>query len=313
MAYRFVSSFHDLGPRRGPILALTVHVAEGGGTVGFLHKQNNHGVSVHWVIEYDGDIVQMLREDHMHTSIRIRNVDGSSALRVGDDPDGFFGGTATRAVLGDWAYIKNSLGPNHATLAVELEGFAKAGPNAAQKKALGRLIADLRTSYPKLGLLGHRDHNVKTCPGKRIPWADYGGHAVATLMEEPKGDPMILSFSLLYDLSSGATIHHTPGGPSTGTTDKAHVVETVGTPYGKSAPDGDWRAIKWTTAAPDGRLAEKIVYVPSQFCTNGRPVVEPAVIEAARKEAVAAATPVIEAAEYKRVTSGTTIQFPPAP
>lgn len=187
MAYRFVASAHDLGLARGPRLGFTIHMAEGGGTVGYLSRPNPNGVSVHYVIEYDGDIVQMLREDHMHSSIRIRNADGSSALRRGDEsPYTFrgetiiYGATAAKAVLGDWAYVGTTIGPNHATLAVEIEGFAADGPNDKQAASLKRLVADLRTRYPKIGLLGHRDHNVKGCPGKKVDWAALGGHGPAS-------------------------------------------------------------------------------------------------------------------------------------
>lgn len=203
MAYRFVSSYHDLGPRRGPILGFTIHMAEGGNTVNFLHKQNPNGVSVHYVIEYDGEIVQMLREDHMHSSIRIRNRDGSSALRRDDEAQYNFrgewityGATAAKAVLGPWAYVTSTLGPNHATLAVEIEGFAADGPNTNQNAALERLVRDIRSRYPEIGLLGHRDHNVKGCPGKRIDWAALGGHGKAG----ESGDTSMLDF---YPVAGG--------------------------------------------------------------------------------------------------------------
>jgi hypothetical protein len=185
VTYQFVQAYHDLGRRRGPILGFTVHMAEGGGTVGFLSRANRYAVSVHWVIQYDGDIVQMLREDHMHTSIRITGPDGvfGSALRRTDDADGFYGGTAARAVLGDWAYVASTLGPNHATVAVEIEGFRAVGPNPAQAAALVGLVADVRTRHPSIGLLGHRDHNLKGCPGTLINWSALGGHGSA--QEEP--------------------------------------------------------------------------------------------------------------------------------
>jgi hypothetical protein len=129
------------------------------------------------VIERSGRIVQMLREDHMHSSIRIRNKNGSSAIRQTDDPQGSFGHSSAVAVLGDRADVRKTLGPNHSTLSVEIEGFAKDGPNDAQKDALVALVADIRTRHPTIGLLGHRDHNVKGCPGRLIPWDRLGGHA----------------------------------------------------------------------------------------------------------------------------------------
>lgn len=178
MAYPFVQSRIDIGPRRGPILGFVVHTAQGGGTVGYLDGTgpdgNTHDVSVHYVIEGTGRIVQMLREDHAHTSIR------TSAIRMTDDADGFFGRSAAKAVLGAWADIAATLGPNHSTIAVEIEGFAEQGPNDKQVIALVALISDVRGRYPRIGLLGHRDFaSYKQCPGRLIPWSRLGGHGPA--------------------------------------------------------------------------------------------------------------------------------------
>jgi hypothetical protein len=177
MTFPFVQAFHDLGPRKLPIRGFTIHMAEGGGTVGFLSRKNRDGVSVHYVIDRAGGITQMLLEDHMHSSIRIHNKNGASAIRRTDDPDGIFGRTAALAVLGDRADTVATLGPNHSTLSVEIEGFARDGPNTAQQDALEVLVADIRTRFPDIGLLGHRDFNIKGCPGKLIPWERLGGHA----------------------------------------------------------------------------------------------------------------------------------------
>jgi hypothetical protein len=178
MAFDFEPAFHDLGPRKGPLRGFTIHMAEGGGTVGFLSRKNKHGVSVHYVIEDSGRIVQMLRENRMHSSIRIQNKDGSSAIRRSDDKNGFFGRRAAVAALGNAADVATSRGPNHSTLAVEIEGFAKAGPNDAQNVALVALVADIRSRHPGIALLGHRDFTAtKLCPGPFIPWDRLGGHA----------------------------------------------------------------------------------------------------------------------------------------
>ena len=175
MSYPFVQAYHDLGRASGPRLAFVVHMAEGGGTVGFLSRKNRHGVSVHYVIEYTGLIVQMLREDHMHSSIR------TSALRTSDDADGLYGRSAAVAVMGGWADTRTTLGPNHASIAVEIEGFAATGPNAKQRESLRALVADVRTRYPDIGLLGHRDFaDYKACPGTLIPWSTLGGHGKGT-------------------------------------------------------------------------------------------------------------------------------------
>lgn len=177
MTYPFVQAFHDLGTRKGPVLGFVVHMAEGGGTVGFLSRRNSNGVSVHYVLENSGRIVQMLREDHMHSSIR------TSSIRITDDADGFFGRTAAKAVLGTWADITSTLGPNHATIAVEIEGFAATGLKIEQADALAALVDDVRGRYPNIGLLGHRDFaDYKACPGRLIPWDRLGGHGVTAAM-----------------------------------------------------------------------------------------------------------------------------------
>jgi hypothetical protein len=146
-------------------------MAEGGGTVGFLHRPNRHGVSVHFVIEYTGRIVQMLALDHMHSSLR------TSEIRTTDDADGFYGATAARAVMGSWADTRVTSGPNHASIAVEVEGFAAGGPNTYQAAALAELWRDLAGRFPGIRSLGHRDFaDYKSCPGRNIPWAAVGGH-----------------------------------------------------------------------------------------------------------------------------------------
>lgn len=184
--YPFVQSHIDLGLRRGPVLGFIVHMAEGGATVAFLAKANPNSVSVHYVIETSGRIVQMLREDRMHSSIRIRNKDLTWAIRGTDDPGGFFGATAARAVMGDWWRPITTLGPNHASIAVEIEGYAVNGPNAAQAAALARLVADVRSRHSTLrGTLGHRDFaSYKACPGRLIDWLSLGGHGLFTTPQE---------------------------------------------------------------------------------------------------------------------------------
>lgn len=169
MTYPFVPAAARYGLRKGPVKAFIVHMAEGGGTVGFLAKPNARGVSVHYVVESTGRIVQMVREIEASGSINPNDI------RTSDDADGFYGASVAKAVMGDW--WKD---PNSAAITCEVEGFAKTGPNAAQHGSLKVLSAELRTRYPGIGLLGHRDfQDYKACPGKLVHWDDIGGHGPA--------------------------------------------------------------------------------------------------------------------------------------
>lgn len=166
-----------------PIRGITIHMAEGGGTVSWLTRVD--GNSSHYVVEYDGDVVQMVRESQAAGSMNPK------LTRTTDDPayTSFqgesvkMGRTALNYILGGYA-----TNPNAAVIAIEVEGFAAQGPNTAQRKALVRLIRDIRSRRGALGVLGHRDQqSYKACPGKKIPWKDYGGHAKKTLTTDLYG------------------------------------------------------------------------------------------------------------------------------
>ena len=172
MAYLFVQAKYDYGVRTAPVRAFLVHMAEGGGTVGYLAGAPARGVSIHYVIEYSGRIVQMLREDHASGSV------DPTQIRTTDDLDHFYGVTAAKAVMG--AYWSD---PNTAVISLEIEGFAAVGPKPVQATALLALVGDVRNRHPDIGLLGHRDFaSYKACPGKLIDWPALGGHGKAVDM-----------------------------------------------------------------------------------------------------------------------------------
>lgn len=174
MTYPYVQAYYDFGPRgSAPIKAFVIHMAEGGGTVGYLAKANPNKVSVHYVIERTGRIVQMLREDRISGSINPRDIRVSNDSKPPDPP---FGVSTAKAVMGEWWDD-----PNRAVISLEIEGFARYGPNTAEVGSLRTLVADVRSRHPAIGLLGHRDFaDYKACPGKLIPWDTLGGHGVAT-------------------------------------------------------------------------------------------------------------------------------------
>lgn len=232
----FVHSAVDLGLAKGPRLAVVWHMAEGGGTVGFLAKPNPRGVSVHFVIEYSGRIVQMLDLTHMHSSLR------TSDIRTTDDADGIYGRSHALAVMGHWADIAHGTpGPNHASIGVEFEGFAATGPNDKQAAAMASLFLNLSTRWPAIRSLAHRDfQDRKPCPGHQIPWALVGGHGEAT-EDDMVGIIVGSGGRVLGDLAAGTPYYDAPDGKQIGTTGPMSV-EWMGSP---TLDDGSTRDVDW--------------------------------------------------------------------
>lgn len=282
MTYPFVQSAVDLGPARGPRLALVVHMAEGGGTVGYLSRANPNGVSVHFVVERSGRTVQMLDLARIHSSLR------SSAIRTTDDPDGLYGVTAARAVMGKWADTRASLGPNHASIGLEIEGFARDGPNAAQGAALAALFADLAVKSPGIRALAHRDFaSYKACPGKLIRWQDLGGHGPrqAAPRSQPVTEegtmplPITEAIPKLVDLAVGTQIYRLDG------TTPLVKLSSGGTDLWSPFASGINRAVRIST----GGLVQ-LVLVRTAACKNVRPVGASGVTTSAFNDGVTAAS-----------------------
>ncbi len=196
MTYPYVQSYyHSLGARKGGTLGLMYHMAEGGGTVSYLDANGNppnRGVSVHAVCEYSGRVVQMLPWGDASGSL-------NPADRSGDDA--YYGHSHLVDVLGTW--WKD---PNSAVLSMEIEGFAKDGPNAAQVAGASAWGLDMRARFPSLrGALGHTDQtDTKGCPGlstamKQI-FTNVGGHGLFVPMAPPTdtaGEPPMATITLV--------------------------------------------------------------------------------------------------------------------
>lgn len=256
MSYPFVRAYVRLGNLRVTPKAFVIHMAEGGGTVGYLSRENPNSVSVHYVIERTGRIVQMLREYEASGSINPRDIRQTDDEPF-TDPTGAkvtYGVTAARAALGAYAY-----NPNVAVLSCEVEGYAKDGPNSLQNAALRSLIDDIRTRHPQISLLAHRDFaDYKACPGKLIRWGELG-------RGDMEADPMIVGGGLVrtsshvIDLPAGQVVSRSPGGPELVTLSKAATVEY----FGIASPSG-WYAVEVGTARPfeDGVARPVLGYVP---------------------------------------------------
>jgi hypothetical protein len=311
MTYPFVAAkFYTAGGMKQP-RAVVVHMAEGGGTVSWLTHPTNDNSS-HFVVEYSGRVVQM-----------VRDADASHSLHV-DRPSGPPGAgdyltyslDAAKAVLGT-----GIADPNAYIFALEIEGFAASGPNEAQTASLKALIADLRARHPGLaGNLGHRDfQNYKPCPGGRIPWLVLGGHGLYSAA--PTEEDMTIAAIKGEDWKPTVT-NGQSNGVYRATPDRAapivarlpadSVIRTIAEVY---AGNNNWRLTEI-----DGKPAYFLRTDLAPLVSGGDPAVDAALNDYITRKPAADCSPLIHdavAAEYLRVTSGaevdSTIRFPAAP
>lgn len=215
IADRFVHSSQDVwGRRRAQALGFVVHMAEGTNVWRYLSGGNvSRGVSVHFTVEENGEIVQMLDLSTVSGSIN------PTTIRRDDDDNGHFGWSHNKYVLKDWA-----LNPNHAVITVEVAGRGKDGPNDRQVRSLDRLFQFLREKYPRIKPLGHRDfQKVKPCPGQKMWHKGYtpmGGHGKDFKSNGGGskdqmiiiGDNVTRDSSHFVKLPEGVKVYETPGG-----------------------------------------------------------------------------------------------------
>jgi len=272
LGYPFVPAYAKYGPRAGPVRAFVIHMAEGGGTVGFLSRPNIRGVSVHYVIEYTGRIVQMVPEGQATGSINPND------LRTGDDADGFYGISVAKATMGAWWRD-----PNAASITLEIEGYAAAGPNGPQRIALIELVDDVRSRFPKMGLLGHRDFTSrKACPGTHIPWRPLGGHGPYQEADMPG-----LTITDLVATPGVVTVKNIPGvqavqvddpstrfGAAPGTKkDTIGRGRLVGDPLGPDSPGNDRHTVYLIGVELGVLLAGQVTFEPAPAADTPHTVV----------------------------------------
>jgi hypothetical protein len=204
VSYPFVAAYWDnYGPRKGPTLGIGLHMAEGGGTVGYLDKIGTippRGVSVHAVCDRAGVVTQMLKWGDASGSLNPANRSTEK---------GYYGHSVLVAVLGDWW-----TDPNSAIVSMEIEGMAATGPNALQVPAVIAWGLDMRRMFPTIrGAFGHADQtDTKGCPGTtdamKAIFTGIGGHGLfATPPETSTGEDMAgLKFDIVAEESGWLTV-----------------------------------------------------------------------------------------------------------
>jgi hypothetical protein len=200
--YPFIQAAYDFGKRKGPTLGLMFHGAEAeSGVVGYLSRDPARHVSANFVCERSGRMVRMLNID---------NASGSMNPADRSTDKAYYGHKHLVAVLGDWWRD-----PNSAVISVEIEMYARLGPNDAQVNSLIAWSKDMKSRYRSIrGALGHADQtDTKGCPGTtakmRLVFSQIGGHGLWGAAQEAEDD--MPAFTIQADAKSG-TIEVTSAG-----------------------------------------------------------------------------------------------------
>lgn len=247
VADSYAQAWYDYGAFRNPVLGFGIHMAEGGGTVGYLDRNGDpppRGVSVHFVIPYDGSIVQMLDVAHACGGL---NPDDRSTNKA------YYGHDILVAVLGTfWT------NPNAASIQIEIEGFAKDGPNAKQVAAVIRLVPELRKVHSTLrGAFGHADQtDTKGCPGTttamRDLFAAIGGHGrwnADSMALAVNGGDRVLSSDYFREVVRDTYAYRSTNGDKLRAVAKGTIVDDMGVPI--DTPWG-WAYVRLNSPAYDG-------------------------------------------------------------
>jgi len=185
LPYDYVPAKNDYGKSPVPKEGIVLHMAEGERVREYLASGNIlRGVSATFVIEMDGNVVQMLPLDHTSGSLNPRDI------RTSTDAKGRWGRAFTRYYGPELMQGR----ANQLTISIECGGFAKNGPNKAQQEAIIQLVKTLRKRYARtLGFNIHCDFaDYKSCPG----WSqgirniiDAVGHGRESTKPDPKPEP----------------------------------------------------------------------------------------------------------------------------
>lgn len=268
MSYPFVKAgAPSYGPRKGTALGLMYHMAEGGGTVGYLSRNPPRGVSVHAVCEYSGKVTQMLGWEQASGSL-------NPADRSRDKA--YFGHKHLVDVLGRWW-----TDPNSAVLSMEIEGFAVKGPNPAQVEGAIAWGLDMKAHFSSLrGALGHADQtDTKRCPGASMPmrlvFEGVGGHGLwhpqSGPIQQPGGDMLKVSdeTAALIDLVKDAEVLDLAGKHLTAVTPGAVAQDVVSPFEAELGANAHYRAAYVTSG---GVRQLGLIHVPD---ANVRPIPVP--------------------------------------